>query len=230
VSSSDYRLNQMIKVFERCLDEAEVFKRDVPNRSLFDWVEKAENDGSRWAVLVAGVSDDTAEHYFKPGSSSIENATVPLQVSGGGRAEILLQMRPIEWPNPRPESTRFIAHYAPGETIPLVEIMKSRISLDFDLHNKFGLFNLRWEVDAREAGKPPREDWLRDWRRALGHNPAHPSSHLHFNSQPKASPVERSRGLEEPGENDLGLAIGDPNPLAFLPSVATWVRRNLEVT
>ncbi len=129
-----------------------------------------------------------------------------------------------------PSWTRFVAHYAPGDTIPLVEIMKGRISLDFDLHEgRFGLFNLRWEVNAREAGKPPREDWLRDWRRTLGHNPAHPSSHLHFNSHPKASSVERSRGLEEPGENDLRLAIGDPNPLAFLLSVAAWVRRNLEV-
>ena len=107
--------------------------------------------------------------------------------------------------------------------------MKGRISLDFDLSDgKFGLFNLRWEVDTREAGKPPREHWLRDWKRTLRHNPAHPSSHLHFNTQPKASPVERSRGLEEPGENDLRLAIGDPNPLAFLLSVAAWVRRNLE--
>ena len=94
MSSSEFRLNQMIKVFERCLDEAEVFKRDVPNRSLFDWVEKEEKDRSRWAVLVAGVSDETAGSYFKPGSSSIENATVPLHISGGGRAEILLQMRP----------------------------------------------------------------------------------------------------------------------------------------
>ena len=102
MSSSDYRLNQMIKVFERCLDEAEVFKRDVPNKSLFNWIEKAEKDGSRWAVLAAGLSEEAGENYFKPGSSSIQHATVLLQVSGGGRAEILLQMRPVEWPNPCP--------------------------------------------------------------------------------------------------------------------------------
>jgi hypothetical protein len=68
VSSSDYRLNKMVDIFERCLHRASVFSRHVPSKSLFDWIEKTEKDGSRWAVLVAGVSDDTAAHYFKPGS------------------------------------------------------------------------------------------------------------------------------------------------------------------
>jgi hypothetical protein len=228
--STDYRLDKMVRIFERCLYEAGVFKRDVPNKSLIEWTERKEGDDPRWGILAAGISDEAAERYFKPGSERAGHATIPLHVSGGGRAEILLQMRPIEWPPSCPESTKFVAHYAPGENIPLVEIMKGRISLDFDLPDgRFGLFNLRWEVDSREAGKRPREPWLRDWWQTLGHNPAHPSSHLHFNSRPKASAVERSRGLEEPGENDLRLAIGDSNPLAFLLSVAAWVRRNLEV-
>ena len=38
------------------------------------------------------------------------------------------------------------------------------------------------------------------------------------------------RFAEEPAENDLRLAIGDPNPLAFLLSVACWVRRDLTVS
>ncbi|MGP0067872.1 MAG: hypothetical protein ACLQGP_30290 [Isosphaeraceae bacterium] len=227
---SDYRLSQMVEILNLCLHRAEVFSRDVPNKSLIERTEIEEKDGSRWAILAAGLSDEVAERYFKPGSERVGHATIPLRVSGGGHAEILMQMRPIEWPNPCPGSTRFVAHYAPGEKIPFVEIAKGRISLDFDIPDgKFGLFNLRWEVDAREAGKPPLEDWLRSWWRTLEYNPAHPSSHLHLNSRPKASAVERSRGLEDPGENDLRLAIGDPNPLAFLLSVAAWVRRNLEV-
>jgi hypothetical protein len=220
----------MVVIFERCLREAAVFSRNVPNRSLIEWVEKEERDGSRWAILAAGVSDKTAGRSFKPGSEQAGNATIPLQVSGGGRAEILLQMRPIEWPSSLPGSTRFVAHYALGERISLIEILKGRISVDFDLpEGKFGLFNLRWEVDAREAGRPPREQWLGDWWRALGYNPAHPPSHLHFNSQPKAPAGERSGVWEEPAENELRLAIGDPNPIAFLLSVASWVRRNLPV-
>src|SRR5437016_2341370 len=66
----------MVGIFERCLVEAKVFKRDVPNKSLFDWIEKVETDSSRWAVLVAGVPDDTAERYFKPGSCQAEDATL----------------------------------------------------------------------------------------------------------------------------------------------------------
>src|SRR5438067_12075378 len=106
----------MVGIFERCLDEAEVFKRDVPNKSLLDWIEKEEKDGSRWAVLAAGVPDDTAGRYFKPGSRQAKDTTVTVHVSGGGRAEILLQMRPIEWPSARPGSARFVAQYAPGES------------------------------------------------------------------------------------------------------------------
>jgi hypothetical protein len=230
VSSSDYRLNKMVEIFGRCLAEAEIFHRDVPSKTLFDWIVREEKGGLRWAILAAGISEETAESHFKRGSQRASDATIPLQVAGGGRAEILLQMRPIEWPNSHPKGASFLAYYVPDE-IPLVEIAKGRISLDFDVPaSRVGLFNLRWEVDPREAGKPPREEWLRGWWQALGSNPAHPASHLHFNSQPKAPAGERSWGWDEPAENDLRLAIGDPNPLAFVLSVATWVRRNLSVT
>ena len=169
---SDYRLSQMVEILNLCLHRAEVFSRDVPNKSLIERTEIEEKDGSRWAILAAGLSDEVAERYFKPGSERVGHATIPLRVSGGGHAEILMQMRPIEWPNPCPGLTRFVAHYAPGEKIPFVEIAKGRISLDFDIPDgKFGLFNLRWEVDAREAGKPPLEDWLRSWWRTLEYNP-----------------------------------------------------------
>ena len=229
MSSSDYRLNKMVEIFEQCLDEAEVFSRDVPNRSLIEWVEKREKDGSHWALLAAGIPQQTAEDYFKQDSDRADQATMPLKVAGGGSGVILLKMRPIEWPSSRPAPGHFIAHYSPAD-IALVEIAKGRISLDFDLPNgRIGLFNLRWEVDAREAGKPPLEDWLRGWWRTLGYNPAHPSSHLHFNSQSKGSSEARSWDSVEPPENDLRLAIGDTNPLAFLLSVAAWVRRNLDV-
>jgi hypothetical protein len=231
VSSSDYRLNKMVEIFGRCLAEAEIFRRDVPSKALFDWVEKEEGDGSRWALIAAGISEGMAEAHFKRGSQRARGATIPLRVVGGGQAEILLQMSPIEWPSSHPKTAAFLAHYAPREKIPFIEIAKGRISLDFDVpDSRLGLFNVRWEVDPSGAGRPPREDWLRDWWNILGsNNPAHPSSHLHFNSQPRAPAGERSWGWHEPAENDLRLAIGDPNPLAFLLSVATWIRRNLRV-
>jgi hypothetical protein len=226
--SFDYRLKKMVGIFEQCLRTAEVFSRDVPNKSPFEWNEREERDGSHWAVLAAGISDEAAERYFKKDSQRAEQATIPVKISGGGQATILLQIRPSEWSNSRPEPGGFFSHYAPAEGIPCVEILKGQIHLDLP-ENDLGLFNLRWEVDPTQSGKPPLEDWLKEWRQTLGYNPAHPTSHLHFNSQPKGPTGDRSWGSEEPAENDLRLAIGDPNPLAFLLSVASWVRRTLKV-
>jgi len=214
----------MIEILERCLNKAEVFTRDVPNKSLVETDFKKERDGSHWAIIAVGISDDAAAGFFKPGSDRAAHARVPLQVSGGGQASLLLQMRPIEWPNPQPEPTRFVAHYAPGEKIPFVEILKGQINIDLP-DNQLGMFNLRWEVDPAGSGGQPREDWLKDWWRTLGFNPAHPPSHLHFNSQPKRAPADRSQVWEEPAENDLRLATGNPNPLAFLLSATGWLRR-----
>ena len=64
---------------------------------------------SRWAILAAGISEETAESHFKRGSQRASDATIPLQVAGGGRAEILLQMRPVEWPNSHPKAASFLA-------------------------------------------------------------------------------------------------------------------------
>jgi hypothetical protein len=125
--------------------------------------------------------------------------------------------------NVSPQWSRLEA--APSE-VPFVEIKEGRISFDFGpLDTRSSLFNFRWEVDARQSGDPPLEDWLRGWWSSLGYSPAHPPSHLHFNSQLKPS-SGRSQGLDEPAENSLRLALGDPNTIAFLLSVAAWVRRN----
>ncbi len=227
---SPYHLERMNEIFEQCLTEAVIFTRAVPDGSLAEIELSRDRDGSLWSTIAAGISEESAERYFKRGSRQARDATIPLQAIGGGQAQIFLKMRPVPWPNSHPKGARFLASYAPGE-IPLVEIAKGRISLDFDVpDSRLGLFNLRWEVDPAGAGRPPREDWLRGWWEILGNiNPAHPSSHPHFNSQPRAPAGERSWGWDEPAENDLRLAIGDPNPLALLLSVATWIRRNLRV-
>jgi hypothetical protein len=227
---SPYDLERMTKIFHQCLTEARIFIRAVPDGSLAEIDLVRDKDGSLWSIIAAGISEETAQHHFKPGSPRSRDATIPLRIIGGGQAEILLKMRPVPWPSSHTGRAGFLAYYAPDE-IPLIEITKGRINLDFDATDgRLGLFNLRWEVDPRDAGRPPQEDWLRDWWKILGHiNPAHPSSHLHFNSQPETSGGERSAGWDEPPEIDLRLAIGDPNPLAFVLSVATWVRRNLEV-
>jgi len=217
----------MVEILERCLSKAEVFSRDVANKSLFETNSKRDRNGSLWAIIAAGISDQDAERYFKPGSDRAGHAKTPLQIAGGGQTSILLQMRPIEWPSSQPEAARFVAYYAPDEAIPFIEILKGEISVDlFD--NDLGLFNLRWEVDPARSGRPPLEPWLREWRQILGFNPAHPPSHLHFNSRPRGSPADRSHASAEPAENELRLAAGNPNPLAFLLSITAWLRRILK--
>jgi hypothetical protein len=228
VSSSDYRYKQMIDILERCLHQALVFTRDVPNKSLVETDFSRDKDGIMWAILAAGISADVATRVFRARTDKATQATVPLTVAGGGRASILLQIRPVEWPNPQPAATRFVAHFAPGEKLPLVEVLKGHINIDLP-DNDLGIFNIRWEVDPANSGGQPREDWLNDWWRTLAFNPSHPPSHLHFNSRPNRAAADRTEVWEEPAENDLRLAIGSPNPLAFLLSASGWLRRIVKI-
>jgi hypothetical protein len=230
VSSSDFRLSNMVAIMERCLHEAGVFSREIPNRSLVEWTEREERDKSRWAILAAGVSSDDAKHYFNKSPNQADYATIPLQIAGGGQGTILLQIRPIGWPGALPEPTNIIAHYAPGEGVPIVEIQRGRLDFTFDLPDSgLDLFNIRWEIDPRGTGRPPFEDWIKGWYKTIGYNPAHSLSHLHFNSQPKPLDDVRSLEAEDVALRDLRLAAGNANPLAFVLSFAAWVRRNLTV-
>jgi hypothetical protein len=214
----------MVEVLERCLADSLVFSRDAPNRSLVETTTTRDAKGSNWAVIAAGISDQVAADIFGRRSNKADHATIPLQVFGGSgsQASILLQMRPIV-ASTAIEDSPSAAPYAAREGIPFVEILKGRINIDLP-HNELGLFNLRWEVDPSRSGRPPLESWLDEWHRSIGYNPAHPPSHLHFNSSSREASADRSRE-SEPTENDFRLAIGYPNPLAFLLSAAAWLRR-----
>ena len=85
------------------------------------------------------------------------------------------------------------------------------------------LLNLRWEWDVQPAVQDPFEKWLKCWKSDCGFNPAHPPSHLHLNSEVFSSGGNKAI---RPGdlERELRLAIGRPNPLAFLLSIGAWFR------
>jgi hypothetical protein len=148
--ASDYQFERMVTIFERCLYESQVFSRDVPNRSLVETTRKKEKNGSPWAVVAAGISDQEAAVFFEAGSAKAEHATIPLQVLGGSGSQgsILLQMRPAEWPSAA-EPTAFVAHYAIGEGIPCVEVLKGWINLDLP-NNDLRLFNLSFSMTSVE--------------------------------------------------------------------------------
>jgi hypothetical protein len=120
----------MINAFEQCLDAAEVFTRDVPNKSLFERDVHREKDGTEWAIIAAGIPDDLAGRYFKQGSERAEHAKIPLRLGDGLEATILMLMRPFDWPSEPPKPTKFVAHFAPGDSIPFVEILKGQINVD----------------------------------------------------------------------------------------------------
>jgi hypothetical protein len=214
----------MVEVFERCLADSLVFSRDAPNRSLVETTTTRDGKGLSWAVIASGISGELAVEFFGRRANKADHATIPLQVFGGSgrQASIFLRMRPIDSSTVLGDGA-FAAPYAAREGIPFVEIHEGQINIDLP-HNEIGLFNLRWEVDTSRSGRPPLESWLGEWHRSIGFNPAHPPSHLHFNSSPREATADRSRD-SEPTENDFRLAIGNPNPLAFLLSTAAWLRR-----
>ena len=83
--------------------------------------------------------------------------------------------------------------------------------------------HLRWDFDPAAAYAAPQEKWLQRWKPIIGFNPAHPPSHLHINQKP-LDHFTRSRDAQAYSPDELRLAIGVPNPLAFLMSIAVWLR------
>jgi hypothetical protein len=112
--------------------------------------------------------------------------------------------------------------YAPGEKIPFVAIREGHLRVThLPDNNNARLDSIRWELDPVEGRRIPMEESLRDWHATLGCNPAHPPSHLHFNSPPQ--PIGRSP-VQAAISNDLRLAMGVPNPLGMILSLSNWLK------
>lgn len=216
-------LNDVSSVFGACMRDAQVFERDVSSGSLFE-AEALKKDNTQWLAVAAGVSDQESTILFPNNPARAERATIPLNILGGGQASFFFLLRPIGFPVEKSSTFVRAAHFAPRDGIPLVEIREAYFRLSNLPGDDNRLNHLRWELDLTTAYQDPSENWLRPWMRRIQYNPGHPPSHIHFNAPPfDAEFVGRDRSDHSPSE--LRLAVGIPNPLAMILSLAGWIRQ-----
>ncbi len=210
-------------VFEVCMRDAQVFDRDVPGGSLFE-TETLRKERRKWLVVAAGIADNDAARVFSGSSARAERATIPLNVLGGGQASLLFVLRPLGLPVEKRSTLARLAHFAPGDDVPLVEMREAYLRLSDLPGSDNGLNHLRWELDLVAAHDEPLEEWAQPWKSRIHSNPAHPPSHLHVNS-PTTDARRAERGRMDDSRSELRLAVGIPNPLAMLLSLAAWIRQ-----
>lgn len=216
-------LDDLSKVFTACMRDAQVFERDVPSGSLFE-VERVRKEKGNWLAIAAGVAEEESSAIFPNNSARAERATIPLNVLGGGQASFFFVLRPLNLPLEKSSTFARAAHFAPGDGIPLVEIREAYFRLSNLRGDDNRLNHLRWELDLMTAHQDPKKDWLRPWMSRIQYNPGHPPSHMHFNALPfDAESLGGDRTERSPSE--LRLAVGIPNPLAMILSLAVWIRQ-----
>ncbi len=217
------QLDDVTKVFAACMKDASVFDRDAPGGNLFE-VERIKKERRDWLAIAAGVPGSEADSLFPSNSARAERATIPLSILGGGQASFFFVLRPLSrFPEASVPFER-MAHFSPGDDIPFVEIRAAYFRLSDMPGGDNGLSHLRWEFDLTTGHQDPMEDWLRLWKGRLGCNPGHPPSHLHFNAPP-ADAETLASGRSPPSSPQLRLAVGVPNPLTMIFSVAVWLRQ-----
>ncbi len=215
-------LDDLSRVFAACMRDAQVFERDVAGGSLFE-VERLKKENKNWLAVAAGVTDEESSAAFPANRARAERATIPVNIFGGGQASLFFVLRPLRFPIEEPSTFARVAQFAPRDGIPLVEIREAYFRLSNLPGDDNRLNHLRWELDFRTAYKDPMEEWLRPWMHRIQSNPAHPASHIHFNAPPvDAESVGRDR--PDHSRSELRLAVGVPNPLAMILSLAVWVR------
>ena len=215
----NWKLTHLQKQFDKCLRDTVVFSRDTEAGNIveFETYRKGQRD---WLVVAAGIWRSESDRYFSRSSGRRDRAVIPLQLSGGARASMLYVVRP--WDAPPPPSVcgpPFVTTF--DENVEFLEVEVAYVRL-WDLARP-GCHTLRWELDGDSLQDSPLEPWLRPWRAVLRCNPAHPSSHLHVNT-PALDEDPAARDSQERLTTDLRLAVGIPNPLALLLSLAAWLR------
>jgi len=216
-------LDDVSKVFAACMRDAQVFERDVQSSSLFE-METIKKESKTWLAVAAGVTDEESGQVFPSSSIRAERATLPLNILGGGQASFFFVLRPMQFPIEKSSTFTRLAHFAPSDGIPLVEIREAYFRLSNLPEDDNRLNHLRWELDFSVSRDDPKEDWLQPWMKRIQYNPAHPPSHVHFNSPPlDADSAGRHRSDHSPSE--LRLAVGVPNPLAMILSLTVWIRQ-----
>ena len=212
------------KQFDACFDDAGVFERDSSSGTLFE-VEKIRKGNQDWLVVAAGVNEALAKKCFPGNPARQQRAELPVNIMGGGQLSFAFILRSIGAGEINESNLEFVTTFAPKRGLPLIHLRDSFFRLSNLPENDSKLSHLRWELDSINAFQQPHELWLHPWKDALAFNPAHPPSHLHINQTP-LDDYEFSRDLSTHSPSELRLAVGVPNPLALILSVAAWKRRS----
>jgi len=216
-------LDNLSRVFTACMRDAQIFDRDVHSGSLFE-VDSIKKEKKNWLAVAVGITEEESRTVFRANPARAERATIPLNVLGGGQASFFFLLRPVRLPIEKPSALARVAHFAPRDEIPLVEIREAYFRLSHLPGDDNRLDHLRWELDLTTGSEDPKEEWLRPWMARIQYNPAHPPSHIHFNAPPDdIESSNRDRSVHSPSE--LRLAVGIPNPLAMILSIAVWIRQ-----
>lgn len=218
-----YKLTEIQKTFQQCLRDIAVFERFNSDGQFFE-SNDFQKKNKRWLVVAAGLEESEADELFSGNPKRAQKSLAPLRYRNACKISLLFIIRPYEEDLRDLKQTLFVSPFAANRGIPYVEILLGYIRI-FDIpENNCRLSNLRWEWDAQSSLKEPIERWINCWKSECGFNPAHPPSHLHLNSEVFVSGRGKTIRASDL-EGELRLAIGRPNPLAFLLSFAAWVRR-----
>jgi hypothetical protein len=213
---------RLMELFPECFRAAGIFEREVPGASIveIDVLPKTRD----WVAIAAGITEREAAELFRGDSSRASRAQTPIRITLGGQLSALFVVRcfdPAQMPLP---TLPLVTCFAPGRGIPFVEIRPGSYFRPSGFSGRqIVVDNFRWELDVSESQNDPIEGWLTQWKGFLGHNPAHPPSHLHMNTPIIDRTVGR-RQRPDPTTSDLRLAVGLPNPLALILSFAGWLR------
>lgn len=220
---SEYKLSHIQRIFHKCLKDAAVFERSVTDGQFFE-TNDIEKERKRWLVIAAGIDKREASDLFIGNRGRAERSLTPLTFKDGCKVSILFILRPLEEDLYNSQDGILAVPFASSNKIPWVEMSRSYVRILDIPENNSRLTNVRWEWDIEVSSRDPIEPWLNCWKNDCGFNPAHPPSHLHLNSTVLEDVGYKKRG-DGGVNNDLRLAMGNVNPLAFLLSIAMWFRR-----
>lgn len=215
------QLEQIAAIFEECFRDAAVFERSVGGAVVETDVLRKE--GKKWAVVAAGVDFDEAYTFFPDHPKRAERAGEPVRILPSGQLSMLIVARPITT-DELTQDAENVATFAPARGIPFVRIRDGSFLRCWDITDPDRrVRSLRWELDSQYARSDPSEEWLGEWKRYVGFNPAHSASHLHINA-PAFVPNAPIDDRIEHSLGELRLGVGTPNPLGLVLSLAAWLR------
>ncbi|MEW6236094.1 MAG: hypothetical protein AB1656_11965 [Candidatus Omnitrophota bacterium] len=207
-------------LFLKCLKEANIFDRPDSDGRLFE-AEDITKDNKRWLAVAAGVNKKEASELFFGNKSRAVKAEYPIRFHRSGEIRMLFIVRPFDSDLSKVQPLSLIMPFA--KTIPWLEVRQAYLRVSNLPQNDKNIDNIRWEWDCNYFREKPQEFWLKGWFDELGFNPSHSPSHLHFNSNKS---IQNNPSSIRDGDlaDDLRLAIGNPNPLAFIISLALWIK------